>query len=75
MVQQTGYSPLLQNHSCDPNCSIVPCYINEANVEKPLLTIWTVRDVANDEEICFSYFGEPDEDDFKPMVSCVSKIS
>ena len=47
----------------------MPCYINEANVEKPLLTIWTVRDVVKDEEICFSYFGEPDESDFKPMVS------
>ncbi|KIP04851.1 hypothetical protein PHLGIDRAFT_75200 [Phlebiopsis gigantea 11061_1 CR5-6] len=57
------------NHSCDPNCGIVPCYINEANIEKGLLTIWTVRDVVEGEELCFSYFGQPDEDDFRPMVS------
>ncbi|KAH9935451.1 uncharacterized protein B0H18DRAFT_412930 [Fomitopsis serialis] len=25
------------NHSCDPNCCINPCYINEANLDKPLL--------------------------------------
>ncbi|CAL1706969.1 unnamed protein product [Somion occarium] len=46
------------NHSCDPNCVINPCYINEANIEKPLLTIFTCRDVAKGEELCFSYFGE-----------------
>ncbi|KAI0779687.1 SET domain-containing protein [Fomes fomentarius] len=51
------------NHSCDPNCVIVAAYINEANLDKPLLTIFTQRDVEADEELCFSYFGEPDNED------------
>ncbi|KAJ8580525.1 SET domain-containing protein [Rhizopogon salebrosus TDB-379] len=33
------------NHSCDPNCEIQACYINEANIEKPMLAIFTVREV------------------------------
>ncbi|KAI0368276.1 SET domain-containing protein [Pilatotrama ljubarskyi] len=51
------------NHSCDPNCVINACYINEANLEKPLLTIFTCRDVEPYEELCFSYFGTPDDED------------
>lgn len=51
------------NHSCDPNCSINPCYIDEGNLDKPLLTIFTLRDVAPGEELCFSYFGRPDGDE------------
>lgn len=54
---------LPQNHSCDPNCSINPCYIDEGNLDKPLLTIFTLRDVAPGEELCFSYFGRPDGDE------------
>ncbi|EPT05063.1 hypothetical protein FOMPIDRAFT_126389 [Fomitopsis schrenkii] len=51
------------NHSCDPNCFINPCYINEANLDKPLLTIFTQRDVLPGEELCFSYRGNEDEDE------------
>lgn len=50
------------NHSCDPNCEIHPCYINEANIEKPLLTVFTKLDVEPFEELCFSYLGCIDED-------------
>lgn len=50
------------NHSCDPNCEINPCYINEANIEKPLLTIFTRRDVEPFEELSFSYMGCIDDD-------------
>ena len=46
----------------------MPCYTNEANIEKGLLTIWTVRDIPAGEELCFSYFGQPEESDFRPMV-------
>ncbi|GJE95447.1 SET domain-containing protein [Phanerochaete sordida] len=53
------------NHSCDPNCIIVPVYINEANLNKPLLTIWTNQSVEYDEELCFSYVG--DTEDLKPL--------
>ncbi|KAI0743934.1 SET domain-containing protein [Daedaleopsis nitida] len=51
------------NHSCDPNCTIVAAYINEANLDKPLLSIFTKRDVEPYEEICFSYFGDGDDND------------
>lgn len=37
-----------------------PCYINDTNIEKPLLVIFTCRDVAPEEELCFSYFGDSD---------------
>ena len=37
---------------------IVPVYINEANLNKPLLTIWTKRPVGHGEELCFSYHGD-----------------
>jgi histone-lysine N-methyltransferase SUV39H len=50
------------NHSCDPNCEINPCYINEANIDKPLLTVFTKLDVEPFEELCFSYLGCIDDD-------------
>ncbi|KAH6869029.1 hypothetical protein BKA70DRAFT_1132083 [Coprinopsis sp. MPI-PUGE-AT-0042] len=45
------------NHSCDPNVLIHPCYVNEGNINKPLLTMFTSRDIAAYEEICFDYAG------------------
>ncbi|KAH7907546.1 hypothetical protein BJ138DRAFT_1014318 [Hygrophoropsis aurantiaca] len=51
------------NHSCDPNCALEACYINEANMRKPLLAIFTTCDVEPYEELCFSYYGAPDEDE------------
>jgi histone-lysine N-methyltransferase SUV39H len=33
------------------------CYINEADLDKPLLTLFTRRDVLPWEELCFSYTG------------------
>ncbi|KZT72048.1 SET domain-containing protein [Daedalea quercina L-15889] len=54
------------NHSCDPNCYINACYINEANLEKPLLTIFTRKDVAPGEELCFSYYGNDEDEDEEP---------
>ncbi|KAI0283670.1 hypothetical protein BGY98DRAFT_685213 [Russula aff. rugulosa BPL654] len=55
------------NHSCDPNCAMNACYINEANLDKPYLSLFTRRDVLPWEELCFSYTGydsdeEGDED-------------
>jgi hypothetical protein len=58
----TELTSLLQNHSCDPNCEINPCYINEANIDKPLLTVFTKRDVEPSEELSFSYMGCIDDD-------------
>jgi [histone H3]-lysine9 N-trimethyltransferase SUV39H len=46
------------------------CYINEGNIQKPLLAIFSRRDIEPFEEICFNYQGiyddsddEDDEDD------------
>ncbi|KAI0035852.1 hypothetical protein K488DRAFT_42400, partial [Vararia minispora EC-137] len=51
------------NHSCDPNCILRPVYINEANPRIPFLTLWTAKDVREDEELTFSYYGEVDDED------------
>ncbi|KAF8528104.1 SET domain-containing protein [Hysterangium stoloniferum] len=53
------------NHSCDPNCKITATYVNEPDLHKPTLTIYTCRDVRAGEELTFAYFGadEDDEDD------------
>ncbi|KAJ7083652.1 hypothetical protein B0H15DRAFT_784784 [Mycena belliarum] len=49
------------NNSCNPNCQVVPCYINEPDIEKPLMTLFAKRDIAVAEELCFSYQGyDPD---------------
>jgi len=45
------------NNSCDPNCRLYPCYINEGNIDKPLLAIFSRRDIEPNEEICFNYQG------------------
>ncbi|KZT28936.1 SET domain-containing protein [Neolentinus lepideus HHB14362 ss-1] len=51
------------NHSCAPNCCLVPCYVNEGNLEKPLFTVFTLHDVQPYEELCFSYRGLDDDSD------------
>ncbi|EIW81467.1 SET domain-containing protein [Coniophora puteana RWD-64-598 SS2] len=51
----------INNHSCDPNCNITPCYINEGNLQKPLLVLFTNREVEAYEELCFSYLGDIEE--------------
>ncbi|KAH8995628.1 hypothetical protein EDB92DRAFT_1794320 [Lactarius akahatsu] len=51
------------NHSCDPNCAPNACYVNEGNIEKPTVALFTRRDVLPWEELCFSYSGyESDEE-------------
>ncbi|KAH9978866.1 hypothetical protein BGW80DRAFT_1165552, partial [Lactifluus volemus] len=58
------------NHSCDPNCAMNACYVNEANLDKPLLALFTRRDVLPWEELCFSYTGyESDEEEDDPHVN------
>ena len=40
------------------------CYINEGNIQKPLLAIFSRRDIEPYEEICFNYQGSyPNDDD------------
>ncbi|KAJ7148667.1 hypothetical protein C8R43DRAFT_1088325 [Mycena crocata] len=52
------------NNSCDPNCKVNPCYINEPDLAKPLMTLFALRDIAQGEELCFSYGGyDPNNQD------------
>ncbi|KAJ4474069.1 hypothetical protein C8J55DRAFT_562708 [Lentinula edodes] len=51
------------NHSCDPNAALTPVYIDVDEIERPLLTIFSKREIKNQEEITFSYSGDPDVDD------------
>ncbi|KAF8504274.1 hypothetical protein JB92DRAFT_2794007 [Gautieria morchelliformis] len=51
------------NHSCDPNCQITASYVNEPDLRKPRLTIYTCRDVRQGEELTFAYFGTQDDDE------------
>ncbi|KAG7095110.1 hypothetical protein E1B28_005895 [Marasmius oreades] len=48
------------NHSCDPNARFGYVYIDEDNIYKPLLCVFAHRDIAPEEEITFSYVGDPD---------------
>ncbi|TFK24558.1 SET domain-containing protein [Coprinopsis marcescibilis] len=59
---QVGNFTRFLNHSCSPNCRIYPCYINEANIDKPLLSVFADRDIEPFEEICFNYNGDQADD-------------
>ncbi|KAJ1573361.1 hypothetical protein NDA11_005763 [Ustilago hordei] len=49
------------NHSCDPNILHVPVYISNASIMRPLLAFFTLRPVAEGEELCFAYSGKASE--------------
>ncbi|KAF5366228.1 hypothetical protein D9758_005768 [Tetrapyrgos nigripes] len=51
------------NHSCDPNAALTPVYIDEDDWERPLLTIFAKKNILPDEEITFSYHGDPDNEE------------
>ncbi|UOH84836.1 hypothetical protein LQV05_001651 [Cryptococcus neoformans] len=51
------------NHSCDPNLAITQAYVKDFHPERPLLVIFTRRDIKKHEELCISYKGIPDDDD------------
>jgi|ERR1700734_3722454 hypothetical protein len=42
---------------------ITSCYINDGDMEKPLLTVFTQEDVEPWGELCFSYSGPVPEED------------
>ncbi|RXW12112.1 hypothetical protein EST38_g13743 [Candolleomyces aberdarensis] len=50
------------NHSCEPNSKIFGCFVNEANLGKPLLAVFATRDIEPNKEICVSYVGDEDND-------------
>jgi len=58
-------SRLNQNHSCDPNCAMNACYVNEADLDKPFLALFTRRDVLPWEELCFSYSGYDSDEEVR----------
>jgi histone-lysine N-methyltransferase SUV39H len=41
------------------------CYVNEANPDKPLLALFTRRDVLPWEELCFSYTGYDSDEEVR----------
>ena len=60
-----------QNHSCDPNCAPNACYINEANIDKPVVALFTRRDVLPWEELSFSYTGYDSDDEVCPSSNLI----
>lgn len=51
------YSHSPQNHSCDPNLTVLGYYCDQSDVELPAAAFFTSRDVKRNEELCMSYFG------------------
>ncbi|KAJ7792382.1 SET domain-containing protein [Mycena olivaceomarginata] len=52
------------NHSCDPNCKVSPFYIDEPDIMKSTIALFSSRDVPAGEELCFAYDGyDPDNPD------------
>ncbi|KAF9520393.1 hypothetical protein BS47DRAFT_1287188 [Hydnum rufescens UP504] len=51
------------NHSCEPNCYIVAAYIEEPDIERPFLAIFTSSDVRAGHELTFDYAGGPKKDE------------
>ncbi|KAG9220051.1 hypothetical protein CCMSSC00406_0007911 [Pleurotus cornucopiae] len=61
------------NHSCSPNARLNAVYINESNIDKPLLAIFACKDIEPGAEICFSYSGNYDEEDLEEQAERVVK--
>lgn len=47
-----------QNHSCDPNLTVLGYYSDQSDRELPTAVFFTSRDVKQDEELCMNYFGD-----------------
>ncbi|EJD45311.1 SET domain-containing protein, partial [Auricularia subglabra TFB-10046 SS5] len=45
------------NHCCEPNCVVVSVHINEPNIYKPFLCIFTNKEIGANEELTLSYRG------------------
>jgi len=52
-----------QNHSCDANCFITPVHINETDIQKPFLAIFTRKRIRFGDELTIDYTGSIDDDD------------
>jgi SET domain-containing protein len=53
---------MFQNHSCDPNCCIVAAYVNETDLRKPFLAVFTKKRVRAGDELTFHYAGDADDE-------------
>ncbi|WVQ77366.1 hypothetical protein IAR50_007051 [Cryptococcus sp. DSM 104548] len=62
-----GFTRFL-NHSCDPNLAIAQAYVKDFHPERPILVIFTHKDVKKGEELCISYKGIPDEEEIKAAI-------
>lgn len=51
------------------------CYINEANLDKPLLALFTRRDVLPWEELCFSYSGYDSDEEVRSIFLYTMSLS
>lgn len=47
-----------QNHSCLPNCRVSPVYVNEPDIDRPLIAFYATRDVKAGEELTVDYWGD-----------------
>lgn len=56
------------NHSCDPNCKIVPIRINNI---VPKLCIFAIKDIDVDEEITFDYGERFNDEKNKKLTPCL----
>lgn len=43
------------NHSCDPNCGMFACYVDQANVALPTIAFFAMRSISEGEELTISY--------------------
>ncbi|SJL04599.1 uncharacterized protein ARMOST_07967 [Armillaria ostoyae] len=55
--ERMGNFARYMNHSCEANCCVEACYIDEGNLAKPLVAIFANEDINPNEELTLSYFG------------------
>jgi histone-lysine N-methyltransferase SUV39H len=51
------------------------CYVNESNLDKPLLALFTRRDVLPWEELSFSYTGYDSDEEVRDLLCCMLWLS
>lgn len=56
------------NHSCDPNLSVFPFWIDNLDINMPRLAFFTLRPIKAGEELTFDYIrGYIDEDEYQNL--------
>ncbi|XP_068159995.1 histone-lysine N-methyltransferase Su(var)3-9-like [Drosophila tropicalis] len=64
-IDATNYGNIARylNHSCDPNISVFPCWIEHSHLALPRLVFFTVRSIKAGEELCFDYIQRTEVQD------------